>query len=339
MLNSQITTGDFTLLTQLIQNGDEVSITQGKLLIKPSSGLALTKNWLKQNETLLINDICRLFNIVPLRYISYTTGSYKTRSDSSKKSQGITLQFSDSQSGEDAYIIFNANLNRSRNTNCAKKGELLPGKQFIVSKRSGFYKFWLSTRLPLPRSPSKFYECMGKLKSLIFTSTIDLKKRITDKKLPLLEVSFQEILEKQSVLFNDEINENLTAKEPLTFRQESARQPLKFTTKDIELEHTHKGLSGNQSTCASKYGNTFISKEVIRKGIRLDISSINALSSKIVDRNNEEPLVIKKRPEDQTFDEWPTDWENAFTPEEFKKIMSEPSVPNNFGNHLLAKTK
>lgn len=324
MLNSQITAGDFTLLTQLIKNGDEVSITQGKLLIKPSSGLALTKNWLKQNETLLINDICRLFNIVPLRYISYTTGSYKTRSDSSKKSQGITLQFSDSQSGEDAYIIFNANLNRSRNTNCAKKGELLPGKQFIVSKRSGFYKFWLSTR-----SPSKFYECMGKLKLLTFTSPIDFNNRITDKKLPLLEVSFQEILNKQSLFFSDKISDNTTAKQPLKVRQETAKQPLTFTASDTEQKHTYIGFTPNQSTCTSKYGNTVIRKEVLSTGVSVDNTTINIVNNKKVASKLNEASSQKKRPEEQTVDEWLEDWESAFTPEEFEEVMT---VFNNVKN-------
>jgi hypothetical protein len=318
MLTSQISAGDLTLLTQLIINGDEVSITQGKLLIKPSSGLALTKSWLKENETLLINDICRLFNIVPLRYISYTTGSYGV-----KKSQGITLQFSNLLSAEDAYIIFNANLTRSRTTNRAKKGDLLPGKRFIVSERSGFYKFWLSTRLPLPRSPSKFYECMGKLKLLTFTSPIDFNNRITDKKLPLLEVSFQEILNKQNLFFSDKVSDNTTAKQPLKVRQETAKHPLVFTASETEQKHSLSGLTQNQSTCTSKYGNTVIRKEVLSTGGSGDNTAINIVSNKKVASKINEASSQKKRPEDQTVDEWLEDWENAFTPEEFAEVMTD----------------
>jgi hypothetical protein len=321
MLNSQITAGDFTLLTQLIKNGDEVSITQGKLVIKPSSGLALTKSWLKQNETLLINDICRLLNIVPLRYISYTTGSY-----GAKKSQGITLQFSNLHSGDDAYIIFNANLTRSRTTNRAKKGDLLPGKQFIVSERSGFYKFWLSTRLPLPRSPSKFYECMGKLKLLTFTSPIDFNNRIKDKKLPLLEVSFQEILDKQSLFFSDKNSKKSTAKLPLKVRQETAKQPLAFTASETEQKHSHSGLASNQSACTSKYGNTVIRKEVLSTRASVDNTTINIINNKKVASKQNEENSQKKCPEDQTVDEWLEDWENAFTPEEFAEVMTDFSA-------------
>jgi hypothetical protein len=309
---------DSSLLAKLLHKGDEIDIVQGKLVIKPSSGLAVPLTWLKQNEALLINDICRLFNIVPLRYISYTTGSYGV-----KKSQGITLQFSNLQSGEDAYIIYNANLKRTRKSKHAKKGDLLPGKQFIVSERSGFYKFWLSTGLPLPKSPSKFYECIGKLKSLVFISSIDFNNRITDKKLPLLELSFHEILNKHRVTLASKKNEELTAKQPLIFRQETAKQPLIFPAKDIEQKPTHNGLAENQSTCTSKCGNTVIRKEVLSTGVGLDNTPINNTNNKEVDENINEVNLQKKRPEDQTADEWLEDWESAFTPEEFDEVMTD----------------
>jgi len=209
---------DSGLLTKLLNKGDNVSIVQGKLLIKPSSGLAVPSNWLKQHESLLINDICQLFNVIALRYVSYSTGCY-----GSKKSQGITLQFSNLQTSDEAYVIYNANLRRTRNSKRGKKGEPLPSKQFIVSKRSSFYKFWCSTGLPLPRSLSKFYECMGKLKHITFTSQVDFKNRIADKTLPLLEVSYQQILEIKGISHSSKINANLTVKESLIFRKESLR--------------------------------------------------------------------------------------------------------------------
>jgi hypothetical protein len=309
---------DSSLLAKLLHKGDEIDIVQGKLLIKPNSGLAVPLNWLKQNETLLINEICCLFNIVPLRYMSYTTGRY-----GAKKSQGITLQFCNLKTGEDAYIIYNASLERSRTNKNAKKGDPLPGKQFIVSERSGFYKFWLSTGLPLPKSPSKFYECIGKLKPLVFTSAIDFKNRITDKKSPLLELSFHEILNKHRVALAGKQNEELTAKQPLIFRQETANQPLSFPTKDVEQKHTHNGLAANQSTCTSKCGNTVIRKEVLSTGVGLDNTPINNTNNKEADENINEVNLQKKRPEEQTVDEWLEDWEAAFTAEEFDEVMTD----------------
>ena len=127
--NNHSLANDSGLLTKLLNKGDNISIVQGVLLIKPSSGLDVPSNWLKQNESLLINDICQLFNITALRYKGYSTGYY-----GSKKSQGITLQFSNLQTKKDAYIIFNANLKRARNSKGGKKGEPLLGKQFSVSE-------------------------------------------------------------------------------------------------------------------------------------------------------------------------------------------------------------
>jgi len=69
-------------------------------------------------SSLLIRDICLALNITAFKYISYSTGSYD-----SKKSQGITLQFNNLQINEDAYIVYNASLKRTRNSSGGKKGE------------------------------------------------------------------------------------------------------------------------------------------------------------------------------------------------------------------------
>jgi len=214
------------LLTKLLNKGDNISIFQGVLLIKPNSGLEVPFQWLKQREPLIINDICRLFNVTPLKYISYSTGRY-----GSKKTEGITLQFINLQTKEQVYLIFNASLKRVRKSKGGNKGDPLPGKQFIVSERSGFYKFWCLTGLPLPKSLSKFYECMGKLKPLVFTGNVDFKNRIIDKKVALFEVTYQQILEENHLALNCNKSSNLTAKEPLIFRQGTAKEPLSFTAK------------------------------------------------------------------------------------------------------------
>lgn len=320
------------LLTKLLCKGDEISITQGKLLIKPSSGLEVPPNWLKQYEALLINDICQLINITALRYVSYSTGSY-----GSKKNEGITLQFKNLQTNEDAYLIFNASLKRTRNSNGGKKGERLPGKQFIISERSGFYKFWCSTGLALPRSLSKFYECMGKLKPLIFTAKVDFNNRIINKAAPILEVSYQQILTKDNLPLSGKKNTNLTAKEPLRFRQETAKEPLSFTAKDIELDHASIGLAPSQSTCASKYGYKVIRKEVISKGVSSDITPTKTLNNIEIDENKIGAKFEKNQPQNSDADEWLNDWENSFTPEEFEEVMTDFNNVNNLANHSLDK--
>ncbi|GAA5136801.1 hypothetical protein GCM10025767_16660 [Thalassotalea piscium] len=307
-----------SLLVKLINRGDEVSIVKGKLIMQPNSGLPVPVCWLKQNRTLLINDICNLFNCIPLQYISYTTGNY-----GQNKSPGVTLQFIDLLSRKNAYIIFNANLKRSRKSKYGKKGDPLPNKQFIVGERSSFYKFWLSTGLALPKSLSKFYECMGKLKQLTFTGEIDSKDRIKDKKLTLLEVTYHEILNKLKKPKNAQVTESLTAKQSLTFHQKTANQPLILTAKSISPEPTSKGLATNKSTCISNHGNKYIRKEVIEEFTNADISTLDSYKYNRTETPNNKPLIKNKQPEVQTVDEWLEDWEAAFTSEEFKEVMTE----------------
>ncbi|MDO6719865.1 hypothetical protein Q4575_10655 [Psychrosphaera sp. 1_MG-2023] len=310
-----------SLLVKLINRGDEVAIVKGKLFIKPYSALAVPHDWLIQNRALLINEIGQLFNKEPLQYISFTTGSYGT-----KKYQGVTLQFRSLLSGEFAYLIFNANLKRSRKSKNANKGEPLPGKQFIVSERSSFYKFWLSTGLALPKSLSKFYECMGKLKSLTFKSEIDSNNRIKDKTLPLLEVNYHEILNKLKQPRNVQLNENKPAKQPLEIHQGTSKKPLSLAAKETELELTSKGLKPNQSACVENHGYKFIRKEVIRQGTNADRSTLNSDKLHRAQKSNFEHVAKSKRPEDQTVDEWLTDWEAAFTGEEFAELMADFDV-------------
>ncbi len=294
------------LLTKLLNKGDQISIVQGKLLIKPSSGLEVPSNWLKQYEPLLINDICQLLNITALRYVSYTSGRY-----GNKKSPGITLQFSDLQTNEDAYIIYNAILKRTRNSKGGLKGEPLPNKQFIVSERSSFYKFWRSTGLTVPRRLSAFHDYMGKLKPLIFTGKVDFNNRVSNKVISLLDVSHQQIVSKTSagIVWEDK------AVFPDNLRTVTGQQPDNLRTripdKDIELGHTHIGLAPNQSACLSKHGNTVIRKKVIRKGISSDITPVNTLNNKGIEINIFGANLQKKQPEEQTTDEWLADWENA----------------------------
>ena len=314
------TTNSSGLLTKLLNRGDDISIAQGKLSIKPSSGLTIPPAWLKQNEHLLINDICQLFNLTPLKYVSYSTGRYEYKG---KKIEGITLQFINLQTNENAYLIFNASLKRLRKSKGGKKGEPLPGKQFIVSERCHFYKFWCLTGLPLPRSLSKFYECMGRLKPFVFTGNVDFNNRISSKIIQLLSISYQQVLDKNRSPLSSNKCTNSSAKEPLIFRQETAKEPLIFTAKDIELDHAPIELASNQSTCSSKYGNTVIRKEVISKGGDSDNTPINTFNNDEIIENTNLVISQNKRPEDQTVDEWLKDWENAFSPDELEAVMTD----------------
>jgi hypothetical protein len=184
---------------------------------------------------------------------------------------------------------------------------------------------------------------MGKLKPLIFTGQVDFNNRITGKKLSLLEISYQQIVDKKSTPHSGKVNAKLTPKEPQIIRQGTAKTSLSLTAKHIELGHVQSGFPPNQSTGATKCGNTVIRKKDIRKAINSDITPVNNSNNKEMDDYENGVIspvdfqdVKHERPEDQSVDEWLQNWEVAFTPEEFQRVMNAGNK-NSFDHRSLDK--
>jgi hypothetical protein len=95
--------------------------------------------------------------------VSYSVGLYENG-----KFDGITLQFTCGDTGDDYHVIFNVDLIRQRSTKNHKKGSPLPKGHFTPRPKSSFMKMWRSTLLPLPKSLTSFHDCMGKLKLVRF---------------------------------------------------------------------------------------------------------------------------------------------------------------------------
>ena len=74
--------------------------------------------------------------VTDLQYISYSTGLYGR-----KNAGGVTLQLLCERTGEDYYVIFNADIKRKRNFKDKKAGTPLPKGRFSVGRKSAFYKF------------------------------------------------------------------------------------------------------------------------------------------------------------------------------------------------------
>ena len=102
-----------------------------------------------------------------LKYQSYSTGSYQNG-----KYDGITLQLICTDNNELYHVHFNVCLVRQRSTKKHKKGSPLPKGHFTAKQNSHFMKMWRSTGIPLPRSNTAFYDCMGKLKSITFEAEL-----------------------------------------------------------------------------------------------------------------------------------------------------------------------
>ena len=185
-----------SLLSRLLVQGNHVSIEQGVLKITPRSGKPVPNKWFKDHSPQVVREICQENNIDAYRYSNFSTGSYSvegsngtTKGSNGKKSGGVSLVFHNVITGKAAFMVFNANLKRVRTTRTGKKGSSLPGNQFSISERSVLYKLWLSTGLALPPSLSKFYECMGGLKSFVFVGEINDDNKITNSTAQLLTVA------------------------------------------------------------------------------------------------------------------------------------------------------
>ncbi|MDA9570210.1 hypothetical protein N9R62_03610 [Porticoccaceae bacterium] len=111
--------------------------------------------------------------VTGLQYLSYSTGLYGRQN-----AGGLTLQLLCERTGEDYYVIFNADIKRKRNFKDKKAGTLLPKGRFSVGRKSAFYKFWLSTGISIPPRLSAFNDYMGKLKGLLFIAEIESNNRL-----------------------------------------------------------------------------------------------------------------------------------------------------------------
>lgn len=154
----------YDLLRRLLARGDEVSITNGRLLIVPASGVTPPQDWLREQCTALEREVLSTVGINAYRYESYSTGRYLV-GQGGVKAPGVTLQLTSAIGEGNAYSVFNANLDRARGPN---KGKPLPKGQFRVGTRHAFYQFWIRTGLKVPPT-HKFHDYLGNLRPILLT--------------------------------------------------------------------------------------------------------------------------------------------------------------------------
>lgn len=227
----------------LLNRGYTISIEHGRLTIRSATNTPAPDDWLKRHAFELTREVLLALNFDAFEYTGYSTGYY-----SKNKWPGVTMQFSSVTTGGDAYAIFNVELNRARGTHTGKKQDPLPKKQFRVSKRHEFYKFWMRTELRFPTRLSNFHDYMGNLKGLLFVAPIQ-NGRLINKQICLLEIEADTI---RQAFF------------PNSIQTSSGQHPDNIRTripdKESALSLTDKGLQPIQSTCAPNYGNTATSK-------------------------------------------------------------------------------
>lgn len=289
------------LIRQLIQRGCKVQVAKGKLSVTHQSDNRYNEQWHSKHYRSILLEVAGAINEPSFMYDAYSTGNF----DNGTK-PGARLQFVDISTGEAPYAIFNVSLKRVRKSKQGNAGAALPKGRFIVSSRSMFYKFWLSTGLPLPRSLSEFYKCMGKLKPLLFTGQTNHLNKVINKTLVPIELGHSQLFN----LFGGKDEARLRQvrdREVVSSGDNNARQAEVTNTCDKQFseKHTTQGLGDDSFRVPEKVSvNNAADKSsacVPKYEIRLQEDA----------NKDDHSFSLKKKPEEQTDDEWWNDYDEA----------------------------
>lgn len=259
-----------------------VEITDGRLVITPAV-IELDAN----DRALLAEQIASVIDSNVFTYCSYTTGSYGRGFD------GVTLQFENIHSLTGAYSIFNADLKRVRTTKNGKKGARLPKGQFRVAKRSNFVRFWQKCSLKLPNRLSVFHDYMGNLKSLLFVASYSKGERLDCSTIKPANIPYEKIIK---YLKPDESTDN----KHTSPRQETDSGHTNQTNKKLGQCHVYQGFQRVLTAGNNKCGMKLLREHGLKESSNISITS----SKEELTFNNTCNNQLKKRPEDQTTDEW-----------------------------------
>ena len=229
------------MLIRLLNKGDEVSIDVGRLAIRPKSKKVVPKEWLDEHSEEIIKDILSVLGIDAYQYYDYGADYYGP-----KCSPGVTLHFRSVVKRTHAYVIYNADLSRSRNTVTGKKGGRLPPRQFrIKNQRWGFHKFWERSGLRVPPRLSSFHDYMGNLKGILFIAdgSDSGYERLDGKTLRPLSVTA------------DQIKRAFLADNSLTVSSQKADNSRTILPdKEFAAGHGKQCSQARSNTCSSQHG-------------------------------------------------------------------------------------
>jgi hypothetical protein len=226
------------MLTQkLLERGDYVAIEKGRIVIHPISGKS-ADGWLKGNAVNIYRDVIAQAGLDAFQYTGYSTGYYTQH-----KAGGVTLQYRSILTGELCHVVFNAGLKRARGK---QRGEPLPKGQFRVGESHAFTRFWVELGLNLPRRLSGFHDCMGKLKSVVITGTVDQNNRLSKETIKPLDMSHKQL----TALFNcAESPDNA----PTITRQRPDNYPTRTPDKEPAETLVRWAIKNDSSACANEY--------------------------------------------------------------------------------------
>ena len=291
-------------LEYLINRGDVVSITNGKLNITPKSGEAVPTDWINEHANSLVSQISQVTQQPIYAYTNFTVGGYKKG-----QYDGITLRFYELTTHADYYTIFNVSLNRIKQPGRYK------GKKFTAAKQSGLMKLWNRLAMPKPRRPCELYKKINVMSEYFWQATLRDKNKLEGNELSFANVTHQQIIvgleQGNSMASRWQRSGNLVA---LNSGSLQGQQVVSHSGgSKNELAQIHQWVQASHTTGEVKY-ESFEPRTTKTTSVpNYDISKQGSAVS-----SNAIPPSIKqskggntRRPQDQTVDEWLDDYDSA----------------------------
>lgn len=296
-------------LEDLINRGDAISITNGKLNITPKSGKAVPSDWINEHANALVSQISQVVQQPIYAFTNFTVGGYQ-----GGKFDGITLRFYELTTHTDYYTIFNVSLNRKKQPGRFK------GKKFIAPKQGALMKFWNRLAMPKPRRPSELYKKINVMCEYFWQASLRDKNKLESNELSFANVTHQQIIvglqqgnsmasgwqrSGNLVALNDG---NLRGQKVVAHSSGSKSEPAQIyqwvqpsqTTREVEYESFEPRTA--KTTSVSKY-------DISKQGSAVIGKPNNLLHKAIAEEAK--PVGTTVKPQQQSHDEWLADYDNA----------------------------
>src|SRR5690554_2551691 len=264
------------LLQQLLNRDDYVAIEGGKLVILPASGQPVPLDWLATHQQELINALIKTSGKEAYSFTRFSVGSYGKH-----KADGVTLFFTNLLTGEQFHAVYN--VHRSRRDGKGK----LKGNQFRITEQMALSQlyFKLLERRPEHKRLSEGHRLIAHFKDLVLT--FDSTNGKADKA-TITTLSFIPLNGKNMGVTWETYGKNVG----------------NFRGNDFPIRPDTATITDKSNYVSSELRNKLISRDVIS-------NSFTSLNSSLIDSNSSNEFHTKKRPEDQTVDEWLVDYDGA----------------------------
>ena len=290
-------------LNDLINRGDVISITNGKLHITPKSGKPVPSDWLRIHQNTLLSQLSCVIEQPIYQFTQFKVGRYSNRFD------GLTMSFTDLKYNSDYYTIFNVSLDRK------KGGGRLKGKLFNPPTQGLLLKFWSRSNLPKPRRPSELYKKINMMKNYLWQGEVSEQNKIETQGLRLANITHQQILDGisggVSAAHERQNSGVIVSSNSGALSGQNIESPIGGS--ELTNNHIYQGVESSLTTCVNNHG---YNKPRISTSTGANNHDISKQGSAVV--SSPIPLPIKqykegntRRPQDQTVDEWLDDYDSA----------------------------